>query len=442
MQHERFHYKNLDEIKARAEALRVHIPFAENADILTKEVIFGNVTLQNRLGIAPLEGADGLADGSPSELTLRRYLRYARGGAGMIWVEAVAVAPEARNGIKQLMLTEETLENFKRFVERIKGAGLAANGFAPYLVIQAHHSGRYSSPGGNPAPLIAYRHPVCDEGLPVDDDCIVTDDYLKKVEEEFGVFASLAKKAGFDAVDVKACHGYLLTELTSAYQRGGLYGGSFENRTRLLRNAVAASQLHEDRNFLVTARIGIYDGLPWPWGFGVKERGDARPDMEEPIRLVKALYEEDGVSMVNLTVGNPCVYRHMNRPFDMGPYVPDEHPLEGIGRSIRCIGQVKKAVPGMFISASAPSYLRQYAGFFTAGAVEEGLCDHMLFGRMAYADPDFPEQIRTTGMIDPMKTCVACGKCEELICGGKPTGCVVRDAGTYLNYYQELSAVK
>ena len=280
MQHERFHYKNLDEIKAKAKELQLHIPFAQNTEILTQEVSFGNVTLKNRLGIAPLEGADGLIDGSPSELTLRRYLRFARGGAGLIWIEAVALAPEARNGLHQLMLTKDTLENFKKFTAAIKEAGMEANGFAPYLVIQAHHSGRYSVPQGTPTPLIAYRHPVCDKGMPVDDSCIVTDDYLKKVEEEFSEFALLAKQAGFDAVDVKCCHGYLLTELTSAYQRPGLYGGSFENRTRLLKNSIAASKVYEDSEFTVTARIGIYDGLAWPYGFGVKEGGDAAPDIQ------------------------------------------------------------------------------------------------------------------------------------------------------------------
>ena len=142
--------------------------------------------------------------------------------------------------------------------------------------------------------------------------------------------------------------------------------------------------------------------------------------------------------MVNLTVGNPCVFKHINRPFDIGAYVPDEHPLCGIERISRLIGEVKKAVPGMFISASAPSYLRQFAASYTAGAVEEGLLDHMIFGRMAYANPDFPHQIAQLGDIDPARTCVSCGKCEELIGGGKPTGCPVRDTDIYLKYYREL----
>ncbi len=437
MKHEKFKYKSLDEIKAKAQELKVHIPFAEDTHVLLQEASFGNVRLKNRLGVAPMEGADALPDGSPSELTLRRYVRDAEGGSAMIWFEAISIVPEGRSSAHQLMLTRENLEQYKRFTAAVREAGIRANGFAPYLIMQANHSGRYSNPQGNPAPMIAYRHPQYEKLRPADDSCIVTDDYLKGLEEKFGEASLLAREAGFDAVDIKACHGYLLMELLSAYQRPGPYGGSFENRTRLLRNGIAAAKTYENEHFLVTARIGIYDGFAWPYGFGVKEGSGTKPDMEEPIRLVRELHEKYGLPMVNLTMGNPYVNTHVTRPFDSGKYVPDEHPLYGIARIINGIGQVKKAVPDMFISASGPSWLRQYSDLYAAGAVEEGLCDNMLFGRMSFANPEFPQQIMENGRIDPLKTCVACGKCGDLIRAGKPTGCIVRDAEVYLGYYRE-----
>lgn len=437
MKHERFTYKNPDEIKAKAKELKVHLPFAENTEALRKQGRFGNVTLKNRMGIAPMEGADALPDGAPSELTLRRYVREAEGRSAMIWFEAISIVPEGRSSAHQLMLTKENLEDYKKLTAAVKEAGIRAGGFAPYLVMQANHSGRYSNPEGRPAPLIAYRHPEYEKLRPADDSCIVSDDYLKGLEEKFGEAALLAKEAGFDAVDVKACHGYLLMELLSAYHRPGLYGGSFENRTRLLRNGISAAKVHENNDFLVTARIGIYDGFAWPYGFGVKEGAGDEPDMEEPIRLIRLLHEEYGLPMVNLTMGNPYVSTHVTRPFDGGKYIPEEHPLYGVARIIQGIGEVKKAVPGMFISASGPSYLRQYSDLYAAGAVEEGLCDNMLFGRMSFANPAFPRQILEAGRMDAGKTCVACGKCGDLIRAGKPTGCIVRDGEVYLQYYRE-----
>ena len=438
MKHERFSYKNLDEIKAKAAELGVHIPFAQDTHILKEKATFGNVTLQNRMGIAPMEGADALPDGSPSELTVRRYVREAEGQNAVIWFEAISIVPEARSSAHQLMMTKENLENYKRLTDAVKEAGIRANGFAPYLVMQANHSGRYSNPAGKPAPLIAYRHPIYEKLRPADDSCIVTDDYLKGLEEKFGEASKMAKEAGFDAVDIKSCHGYLLAELCSAYQRPGLYGGSYENRTRLLKNGIAAAKAYETPDFLVTARIGIYDGYAYPYGFGVKEgEGDA-PNMEEPIRLIKELHEDFGLPMVNLTMGNPYVSTHVTRPYDFGKYVPDEHPLYGVARIINGIGQVKKAVPGMFISASGPSYLRQYADLYAAGAIEEGLCDNVLFGRMSFANPHLAKQVIETGRMDAAKTCVACGKCGDLIRAGKPTGCVVREPEVYLPYYREF----
>ena len=142
--------------------------------------------------------------------------------------------------------------------------------------------------------------------------------------------------------------------------------------------------------------------------------------------------------MVNLTLGNPYVTTHITRPYDMGKYVPNEHPLVGVARISQCIGQVKKAVPGMFISGSGSTYLRQYSDLYAAGAIEEGVCDNMLFGRMSFANPFFPKQIIETGRMDANKVCIACGKCGDLIRAGKPTGCVIRNTDVYLPYYREF----
>ena len=338
----------------------------------------------------------------------------------------------------QLMLTERNLDDYKRFTEQIKEAGRKANGYAPFLIMQANHSGRYSNPQNRPAPIIAYRHPEYEKFRAADDSCIASDDYLKNLEEQFGKAAQLAKEAGFDAVDIKACHGYLLAELLSAYTRPGMYGGSYENRTRLLRNAVAAAKPAEDDAFLVTARIGIYDGVPYPYGFGVSPGSGTDFDAAEPVRLVRELRDEYDFSLLDLTMGNPYVTTHVTRPFDSGKYVPDEHPLIGIARMIGGIGAVKRAVPCPVIYASAPSYLRQYADLYSAGAVEQGLCDGMLFGRMAFADPDYANEIIRDGRINPGRVCLTCGKCGDLIRSHKPTGCVVRNPEIYLPYYREF----
>ncbi len=146
--------------------------------------------------------------------------------------------------------------------------------------------------------------------------------------------------------------------------------------------------------------------------------------------------------MLNLTMGNPYATTHVTRPYDAGKYLPDEHPFLGLDRMIQGIGTVAKAVPEMTILASAPTYLRQYADLFAAGAVEEGLCDGMLFGRMAFADPDFANEIVKNGRIDPKRICLTCGKCGDLIRAHKPTGCVIREPEVFMEFFKEFQEVK
>ncbi len=443
MPHEKFSYRSLEDVKAKAETFGVCLPFAADTSILATPLTIKGVTLHSRLGTAPMEGADSLPDGSPSAYTTRRYVNEAKGGSAILWFEAISIVPEARSSQTQLLLTKDNVEAYKVLTDAVKQAGVEANGFAPYLVMQANHSGRYSNPGNKPAPLIAYRHPELEKFRAADDSCIVSDDYLKALEEKFGEATKLAKDAGFDAVDIKSCHGYLLTELTSAYTRKGMYGGSYENRMRMLKNCIAAAKVHESDDFLITSRLGIYDGYPYPYGFGVSPESGLTPDFAEPIRLIQELRDEYDIRLLNLTMGNPYATTHVTRPYDAGKYLPDEHPFVGLERIIQGIGAVKQAVPDVAILASAPTYLRQYADLFTAGAVEAGLCDGMLFGRMAFADPDFANEILKNGRIDPSRVCLTCGKCGDLIRSHKPTGCVIRDHANFMGFYQEyLETVK
>ena len=436
MKHEKFHYKSLNEVKEKCMELGVDLPFTEDTTSLAKPIDIKKFHIPNRLGVAPMEGADSTPDGKPTEYTERRYVNEARGGVGIIWYEAISLSEEGRSSKTQLLINEDNLDSFKRLNEKVKEAGLKANGFVPLLVMQSNHSGRYSNPGNNPAPMIAERNSWLESFRSADDRCIVSDDYLKRMEDLFGESALLAKKAGFDAVDIKCCHGYLFQEVAAAYDRPGEYGGSYENRTRLLKNSIRAANADERDDFFVTARIGIYDGYPKEHrGWGQNEEGEV--DLAEPKRLIKELCEEFNIPLVDITMGNPYATTHVTRPFDSGKYPPDEHPFEGLSRMVHGVEAIKKTVPEMVVYGSAPTYLREYADLYAAGAVEKGMADGFLFGRMAFADPDFANEIVRNGRIDKNRVCLTCGKCGDLIRAHKPTGCVIRDNATFMPFYKE-----
>jgi len=140
----KFNYKSLPEVQSRLEELDVYLPLGENTQILTKSLTIGSTTIPNRMGIAPMEGFDSNEDGTPSELARNRYLKYASGGAGLIWFEAVTIVPEGRSCIRQLALTKENLPAYQRLIDQMRNEGLKKNGYIPYLIMQANHSGRYS----------------------------------------------------------------------------------------------------------------------------------------------------------------------------------------------------------------------------------------------------------------------------------------------------------
>ncbi|RZT02497.1 oxidoreductase [Cuneatibacter caecimuris] len=435
MQFEKFHYDSLKSIQDKAAELGVTIPLSEDMKILAEPMTFGSHSAPNRLAIQPMEGCDSTPEGAPDVMTKRRYRRFAQSGAGLIWYEATAVVREGRANPLQSMLTEQNVDEFKALITETRDFYAKEHGYQPVIILQATHSGRYSKPDA-PAPMIACHNPVL-EKTPLPDSCIVTDDYLKGLAEAYGRTARLAKEAGFDGIDIKACHRYLFSELLSAYTRPGIYGGDFENRTRMIREAYAAAEAAVTGDFIFTSRMNTYDAIPYPYGFGVSKESELVPDVSEPIALIKRLQKDYGLELIDLTIGNPYFNPHVNRPYDIGAYEPPYHPLESVARAAECFRQVKEACPDVKVIGSAVTYLRQYSANLAAGMVEQGYCDMAGFGRQAFAYPEFAKDILTKGCLDPKKCCVTCSKCTELMRSVAPAGCVVRDSEAYMPLYRQ-----
>lgn len=431
-------YANTADFLAQEQELGIALPYAKETHSLSQPLLLKHKTVPNRLACQAMEGCDGTADGRPNVLTARRYDRFAKGGAGLIWFEATAVMEEGRANPRQLWITKENVDSFARQVETIKETALRENGYAPMIIMQATHSGRYSKPKGAPAPLIAYNNPIFEKDAPIDASRIVTDDYLDAVGEALVNGALLAQKAGFDGVDIKCCHRYLNSELLSAYTRAGRYGGSFENRTRLLRESIAGAVSVCDSSFLVSSRLNVYDGFPYPYGFGVAQDGSVDFDPTEPARLLREL-KDAGVELLNITMGNPYFNPHVNRPFVLGGYEAPEHPLTGVARMLEGIAALKREVPQIKLISSAMTYLGVAAPHVAAGCIEEGCFDIAGFGRTVFAYPDFARDIFKNGEMDQKKLCICCSKCTEIMRkpGGTP-GCVIRDAEVYKPLYDKL----
>lgn len=396
--------------------------------MLGKSIEIGKKHADNRVVLQPMEGCDCTADGSPGRLTVEKYLKAARSAAGIVWFEANAVCPEGRTNPRQMMLTRDNLQKFKELLSQMREIAQNECRISPIFILQLTHSGRQSI-----TPMIAYRNPVYEEKRPVTDENIVTDEYLDTLPEKYAASACLAVEAGFDGVDVKSCHGYLVQEFLSAFDREGRYGGSFANRTRLYLDCVRAVKKAIPDNILLTTRLGVSDMVAKPYGFGTTEQNEL--DFTEPDMLIEKLVAE-GVQILNVTIGNPYYNPHVNRPYRKGGYIAPEPAKAGLERFEYVEKHVKETFPGLLVVGSGLSYYREDLMEQSEKQLRAGICDMVGYGRMWLAYPMFYRDYRK-GTFDPKQCCLACSKCTELMRAKQVSGCAVFNE-YYRNLYKEL----
>lgn len=405
MKHQRYAYSSVNDFLADAGQLSQGLPFSKETSVLSTPLSVNGKTIRNRLLAQPIEGFDSNEDGCPSQRAFERYQSLADGGVGTIWMESISVNDEGKSNNRQMRLSEENTEQFAQFVTTIHEHE------NPFIVAQLTHSGRYSK-----SVACAIENPL----IPKENSYIINDEALDRLADDYVKTALLAERAGFDAIDIRCCHGYLLNELFSAYNRSGKYGGSYENRTRLVKDIVR--RIREQSNITVAVRLNVFDGMPYPYGWGCRPGKELVQDMTEPLRLIGEL-RALGVSILNISAGIGAVTPYMIRPYDMGGPVPNEHPLEGVERLLQSAKEVKTQYPELLVVASGFTWLRDFAANVAAGGISDNWFDLAGFGRQWVADPGFANEILCGRKIQ--KPCATCGGCTALIKKeGKEMRCV------------------
>jgi 2,4-dienoyl-CoA reductase-like NADH-dependent reductase (Old Yellow Enzyme family) len=411
-----------------------------------------------------MEGCDCTLDGKPDELTVRRYQRFGAGGAKLIWGEAAAVVEEGRANPRQLLINDANAAAIEAMLRACREAHVEAAGSDSGLVVglQLTHSGRYSYR----RPLLACHDPILDPrivadrstGKTVDDSYpLLDDDYLERLVDRYVEAARLASRIGFQFVDIKQCHRYLLSELLASRTRPGRFGGSLENRTRLARTIIQRIQA-EVPGLVVASRVNVYDGIPWrmgadpegpgepcPWqaplvaAWGTRDEDPFTPDLTEPIAWVREMARL-GVALVNVSMGNPYASPHIIRPFEYPPpdgYHTPEHPLIGVDRHFGLAAAVQAACPGLPVVGSGYSYLQEYLFHAGAANVLDGRITFVGVGRAALPMPDFARQLQEHGKLDRRRVCRTFSYCTALMrskhneLGQFATGCPPFDKEVY-----------
>ena len=437
---EKFSFSTLDEVKEKAREVEADIPFAEDWHALARPVRIGGQTAPNSMAVLPMEGYDCDENGVPGELAIRRYCRFAAGGAGLIWWEACAVVPEGKGNPREMILRDDNVRAYKGLIEQANKAAAGACGeqHRPLHILQLTHSGRYSRPQGHIfQPITAKEDPILDVRF---GGTVATDDYLATLPQQFAQAALLAQQAGFDGIEIKACHDYLYGELLSARLREGRYGGSFENRIRLLIDTVHAVRAAAGEDFIIACRLNMYNAHPYEYSFGTDKNDIWTADLEEPLQLVRLLCKE-GVGLLTASAGNPHhLYPHLTRPFDIGSEgipLPEEHPLQSAARLMAFAREMQQAAGNVPVVAAGFSWLRRFAPYAAAGVIENGWVQMAGFARGVLACPDLPARILQGEELNPADLCISCSRCIQIMRDHGSTGCVARDAATYAPLYKE-----
>jgi len=403
-----------------------------------------------------MEGWDGTPDGRPTELTFRRWERFGGSGAKLIWGgEAVAVRHDGRANPNQLVMNQHSQADLGRLRETLVAAHKRAVGSDADLLIglQLTHSGRYSRPNAHdrPEPKILYHHPILDRRLNIPADYpVLTDQELREIIDDFHEAAIVAAQAGFDFVDIKHCHGYLGHELLSAHTRDGEFGGSFENRTRFLREVVTAIHAASP-NLSIGVRLSAFDTIPFRkdssaeqcgvpeatgglipfhWGFGVNAENPLEPDLSEPIKFL-SLLRELGVRLVNISAGSPYYNPHIQRPASYPPsdgYSAPEDPLAGVARQMNVTRELKQQFPELVVVGSAYSYLQEFLPYVAQAAIRDGWTDCVGLGRMLLAYPSLLLDVIDGRPLQRKSVCRTFSDCTTAPRAGLPSGCYPLDA--------------
>ncbi|HIS39421.1 MAG TPA: FAD-dependent oxidoreductase [Candidatus Aphodovivens avistercoris] len=341
----------------------------------------GGLVLRNRMCSAPLGATDYSADGTPGPRTQGFYELRARGGAAVVTVSELTVHPETdcSHMLRLGLETPGQLAAFAYVADGIKRHGAIAS-------IELSHAGQYASAyvaDASERSGLSFFGPsdgVRADGLPV---TALGRDQIASIVRAYGEKAKLARRAGFQMAMVHAGHGWLLNQFLSPYfnKRDDDYGGSLENRVRIVREV------------LRSVRAAVGPGFPIELRMSGAELFEGGYDIDEGCRIAQAL--EDLVDLIHVSAGSHQFGFERTHPSmfsDHGCNVPLA------ARVKQCVKKPVAAIGGL----SDPAQMEEI--------VASGQADVVVMGRALLADPELPNKVMANRG-DEVLGCLRCFTC-------------------------------
>jgi len=358
--------------------------------LLKQPGTIGPMRLKNRIIMAPMGTNYGTTDGFSTDRDKRYYSERARGGVALIVTEAMNVSAGARNHTNSLCVFHD------RFIPGLSAVVQAIHDHGALAVAQLNHRGqllRRSVLGMEPVGPMAGRHPATGEPVRA-----LRVEEIRAIQRDFLDAARRVWRAGYDAVEIHAANGYLFHQFFSERfnRRDDQYGGSLENRMRLLRETVA--RIHDRlRGFPVIVRLSATEYV------------DGGYSEDDIIALAQAL-ERDGVVAIDLSGGSnesPQLSRYCIQP----PSFP-RRCLEPYARPIKHALNTPVIIAGRILTPEDAE-----------GVLQAGSADFVSLGRALLADPHWCA--KAFGDIDaPIRACISCNVCLERLTLERDVACV------------------
>lgn len=371
----------------------------------------GLKTTNNRFVAQPMEGNCADKGGAVSSLTLRKYRNLAEGNWGTIIVEALSVTPNSLARKNALVLNEKNMDGFKRLVDEVKHTNPDA-----LILFQITHSGSISNPDFSEKVAVS----------PLSEGRLLSTDEIERIKDGFVKCAHLAEEAGADGIDYKSCHGYLGAEILRPMNiRDDKWGGSWENRTRFLREGIEEISANRKKNdFIIGCRISMYEGMRGCEGTAAPD--ELIEDLSEQIKLLELL-DKLKMDYVNISAGIPAKTPTLTRPVQSAALMYLHH--------LRYTRFAKQTLnnTNMKVIGSAYSILREKAFDVAEEMLGKHYTDFIGWGRQTLADPLMPKKLQNGERIN---FCSACSGCSKMMIKQINVGCIMHDE-YYKQYWKE-----
>jgi 2,4-dienoyl-CoA reductase-like NADH-dependent reductase (Old Yellow Enzyme family)/thioredoxin reductase len=382
-------------------------------DHLTRPGRIGSLALKNRMVVSAMGVNLAEPDGRCGERILAFHERQARGGVGLIIMGVAGVSwPGGGNQPRQIAISDD------RFIPGLRAVADACHRHGARLATQLHHAGLVAAQDmkeGRPLWVPSYPAPgtsdlgdgmleseinaFYDPEAPAPQLHVMTGEDITTLVSRFAAAATRAVEAGIDGLEIHAGHGYILSEFLSPAmnQRNDRYGGSLENRARLLLEIITAIRARVGRDYPLWVKLDSEE-------FG-KQEGISLTDAVATAKLAEAA----GADAINVSAYHDVNKGSLHSESNI-PHVPER--LVANAAAIRRSVSIPVITAGRIEPASADRHIRN------------GHFDFLAMGRKLLADPDLPARV-TAGQLEAIRPCVYCYCCVSQIYLLQPVKCAV-----------------